>query len=87
MRNQDKTDYLDLVNELDQHLSQVEAVINYLSVDLGENNEFSVSVDIVSGMLWTAQTLIENAKDTAERLHTHNRKAFLGCGGKKGKND
>lgn len=87
MRNQDRTDYLDLVNELDQRLSQVEAVINYLSVDLGENNEFSVSNDIVSCMLWTAQTLIENAKYTAERLHTHNRKAFLGCGGKEGKND
>lgn len=87
MRNQDRIDYLDLVNELDQHLSQVEAVISYLSVDLGENNEFSVSNDVVSGMLWTAQTLIENAKDTAERLHTHNRKTFLGCGGKEGQND
>ncbi|HHW7569039.1 TPA: hypothetical protein ACU21L_000068 [Mannheimia haemolytica] len=51
MCNQDRTDYLDLVNELDQHLLQVEAVINYLSVDLGENKEFSVSTDIVSGML------------------------------------
>ncbi|MEG9489624.1 hypothetical protein [Mannheimia indoligenes] len=85
MCNQDRTDYLDLVNELDQHLLQVEAVINYLSVDLGENKEFSVSTDIVSGMLWTAQTLIENAKDTAERLHTHNRKAFLGCSDKEAK--
>ncbi|MEG9487025.1 hypothetical protein [Mannheimia indoligenes] len=85
MRNQDRKDYLDLVNELDQHLLQVEAVINYLSVDLGENKEFTAGLDVVSGMLWTAQTLIENAKDTAERLHKHNRKAFLGCSDKEAK--
>ncbi|MEG9498733.1 hypothetical protein [Mannheimia indoligenes] len=85
MRNQDRIDYLDLINELDQHLLQVEAVINYLSIDLGENKEFSASVDIVSGMLWTAQTLIENAKYTAERLHKHNQEAFLGCGNKEAK--
>lgn len=85
MRNQDRKDYLDLVNELDQHLLQVEAVINYLSVDLGENKEFTTSLDIVSGMLWTAQTLIENAKDTAERLHKHNQEAFLAYKGKEAK--
>ncbi|QLB14653.1 hypothetical protein A6B39_03890 [Mannheimia granulomatis] len=77
MCSQDRIDYLDLVNELDQHLLQAEAVINHLGIDLGENEEFSVSVSVVSGMSWTAQTLIENAKDTAERLHTHNRKVFL----------
>ncbi|GAB1656953.1 TPA: hypothetical protein PXA24_000009 [Mannheimia haemolytica] len=88
MRNSDRKDYLDLANELDKHLIQVQAVIDYLTLDIGNNKgEFSVSGDCVSGMLWTAQTLIENAKYTADRLHKHNRKAFLGCGGKEGKND
>lgn len=78
MRNSDKIDYLDLANELDKHLIQVQAVIDYLTLDIGNNKgEFSVSGDCVSGMLWTAQTLIENAKYTADRLHKHNRKAFL----------
>ncbi len=87
MRNSDKIEYLDLTNELEQHLSQAEAVINYLNVDLGENQEFSASVDIVIGMLWTAQTLIENAKYTAEQLHRHSQKAFLGHSEKEAKND
>lgn len=85
MRNSDKIDYLDLINELDQHLLQAEAVISYLGIDLGENKDFTVSLDVVSGMLWTAQTLIENAKHTAERLHKHNRKAFLGYSDKEAK--
>lgn len=79
MRSQDRIDYLDLANELDQHLIQVQAVIDYLTLDIGNNKgEFSASGDCVSGMLWTAQTLIENAKYTADRLHKHSRKAFLG---------
>lgn len=72
MRNPNHT-YLELANDLDQHLMQAEAVISYLGMDLGENKDFTVSLDIVSGMLWTAETLIENAKKTAKALHDHHR--------------
>lgn len=62
--------YLEIADELDQHLIQVQAVIDCLSVDICNNKgEFSVSGDCVSGMLWTAQTLLQNAIKTADKLH------------------
>lgn len=62
--------YSEIADELDQHLIQAQAVIDCLSVDICNNEgEFSVSGDCVSGMLWTAQTLLQNAIKAADKLH------------------
>lgn len=65
MRNQQE---IDLFDELTQHISQARAVVDYMAVDIAQNGEFSVSNEIVAETLWTAQTLLKNASQTADKL-------------------
>ncbi|WP_373766681.1 hypothetical protein [Glaesserella sp.] len=71
--------YLNKSDDLDRHLSQAKAVIDYLCVDHGATGgEFSVNAEIVGNMLWTAQTLLENAIQTASELHEVSKAKFQG---------
>lgn len=81
MKNPTQTPYtyLDKADELDRHLFQAKAVIDYLCVDHGETGgNFSVNTEIVGNMLWTAQTLLENAIQTASDLHEVSKAKFQG---------
>ncbi|OOF67758.1 hypothetical protein [Rodentibacter caecimuris] len=60
--------HLDLQDELSRHLTQAQAIIDYLTVDISMNKEFSVSNEIVTNTLWTAQTLLKNANQTYSKL-------------------
>ncbi|MGX3021514.1 hypothetical protein [Ursidibacter sp. B-7004-1] len=66
---QSKKAYLDLLDTLDQNLIQASAVIDYMSTDVGENKDFSVNIEVVANMLWTAQTLLSNALEVASKLN------------------
>lgn len=57
-----------LQDELCQNLTQAQAIIDYLTVDIATNNEFSVSNEIVANTLWTAQTLLQNANTSYDKL-------------------
>lgn len=71
--------YLDKADALNQHLLQAKAVIDYLSVDHSETGgEFSVNAEVVGNMLWTAQTLLKNAIQTADELHEVSKAQFQG---------
>lgn len=73
MRNQHQNDFIDLLGELTQHILQAQAVVDFLSVDIGENEEFSASRNTVSGMLWTVQTLLSNAESVSDKLSKWNK--------------
>lgn len=81
MRNsilQDQISYSELTDTLNQHLLQARAVVEFMSVDHCNNDgKFSASDEIVGNMLWTAQTLLQNAIQTAGELHELNRQAYL----------
>ncbi|AHG87295.1 hypothetical protein F544_20670 [Bibersteinia trehalosi USDA-ARS-USMARC-190] len=67
-----------LTDELDQHLTQVSALIDFMSVDYCNNgNEFTANAEIVGNLLWTAQTLLDQAKKSADQLYHFNRQAYL----------
>lgn len=60
---------IDLFDELTQHLSQAQAVVDYMAIDIAQNGEFTVSQEIIANMLWTAQTLLKNANTTAIKFN------------------
>lgn len=67
-----------LTDELNQHLTQASALIDFMSVDYCNNeNEFTANAEIVGNMLWTAQTLLDHAKKSADRLYHFNRQVYL----------
>lgn len=67
-----------LTDELNQHLTQASALIDFMSVDYCNNeNEFTANPEIVGNLLWTAQTLLDHAKKSANRLYEFNRETYL----------
>ncbi|MCK3655966.1 hypothetical protein A4G19_15475 [Pasteurellaceae bacterium Macca] len=77
------SNYLDASDELHAKISQASALIEYLSVDLCENNSqnFTPSIEIVGGMLWTISDLLTSSKVKYEELSeavTQYRKAIKG---------
>lgn len=80
MRNPNQTqtanrqiEFLDLLDELNQHILQAKAVVDFLSVDFGENQGFTASDNTVSGMLWAVQTLLNNAENVSGKMNQWNK--------------
>ncbi|AHG73255.1 hypothetical protein X781_11070 [Mannheimia sp. USDA-ARS-USMARC-1261] len=49
-----------------------------MSVDYCNNeNEFTANPEIVGNLLWTAQTLLDHAKKSADKLYHFNRETYL----------
>ncbi|OOF68815.1 hypothetical protein BKG95_00670 [Rodentibacter pneumotropicus] len=57
-----------LQDDLHQHLTQAQAIIDYLNADIAVNNEISVSNEVLANTLWTAQTLLQNANKSYDKL-------------------
>lgn len=73
MRNQHQSDFIDLLDELNQHISQAKALVAYMGTDLSQNNGFTVTDEVIDGTLWTVQTLLNNAENVADRISKWNR--------------